>query len=295
MCGLRYPMAGRVPDNPPATSDNDEASMTGFGKRALFRLYQDFLMSDRLADYEQLLERAAHAGYRFATCEDWADMLESGAPIEPKVLVLRHDIDTDPACALPWSHMEREVGARGSYFFRLSTLDDTVIREVMDRGCHVSYHFEELADVAKERKLRSRAEVERHMPEICDRFAANVAMLRARYGWSMRVVSSHGDWVNRRLGISNHAITRDPGLRARLGIAWETYDSAMMKPLAAYFSDDDAPAWWKPGPPEHAIDAGVGPMCVLMHPKQWRLNVQANVQELKRRIAEGLEYRGAGA
>ena len=87
-----------------------------------------------------------------------------------------------------------------SYFFRLSTLAPALMAEIAAGGGEASYHYEELSWVAKRRRLRSRSDALRALPEARDRFAENLQTLRMKTGLPMRVVASHGDFVNRRLG-----------------------------------------------------------------------------------------------
>ncbi len=264
--------------------------MASLGSRIVFRVYQDLLMADRMQAYRALLVDAVEHGYQVVSVERWAEMIEQGLDPEARVMIMRHDVDTDEGLTPKWADIEQDVGAGASYFYRLSTLGQKDVETVTKMGFHVSYHFEELAEVAKRRKLRSKDEVLAHMPEIQDEFARNVQMLRKRFGWSMEMVCSHGDWMNRLLGIKNWALL-DERVRRELGIRWETYDAELMEPMNAYFSDVDPPKWWKPGDPHAAIAANIPVIGILTHPKQWRSNVRCNIEELVRRVSEGLAYR----
>ena len=257
-----------------------------------WRMYQDYVMPSRLPDYRALLAAAARHGYRVVGVDDWATLLRDGnAATAGRLLVMRHDIDTDAPFSLDWARAEHEVGARASYFFRLSTMQPDVIEAVARLGHHVSYHFEELADVAKARRLRTPEQVKQYMPEIRERFADNLARLRRQFGWDGHVVCSHGDWMNRRLGLRNLELLADPAVRAQLDVRHETYDAELMQPLQGYYTDAQPPAWWrKTGSPLPAIEAGLAPIGILTHPRQWRPNLVTNTRETIRRVSEGLAY-----
>lgn len=266
--------------------------LLSLGRLAYWRLYQDFLMSNRNGEYEALLVHALDKGYKVVSVEQWAQLLaEHGATVPFRVMIMRHDVDTDEKQTLESSEVEQRLGVGASYFFRWLTMSPQIIEQVSRRGLHTSYHFEEVADFAKRHRLRSAEQVVARMPEIRDMFAANVDRLRRQFGWSMRMVCSHGDWLNRRLGIRNLALLEDRPFRQQMGIEWETYDEPLMKPMAAYFSDVDAPRWWKPSHPMDAVSAGVTPIGILTHPKQWRADLRCNAVELYTRISEGLAYR----
>ena len=71
-----------------------------------------------------------------------------------KLLILRHDIDTDIETTRAMWRVERELGIKTSYFFRLSTVDLPLMREIEACGGSVGYHFEELATAAKPKGSR---------------------------------------------------------------------------------------------------------------------------------------------
>ena len=261
----------------------------GFAQTALWRGYQDFLMPSRLHEYRKVLETARDHGYQMISVAQWAQRVEAGHTAG-KIVVLRHDVDTDPRQTLISSQIEQSVGASASYFFRLPTMNAQVVRTVADRGFHVSYHFEELASYAKQYRLRNADEVQTHMPRIQQQFGANLTKLRNKFGLDMRIVCSHGDWMNRKLGVMNHALVADEGLRRELGIDYETYDAALVKPMAAYVSDYPGPWWWRPEMPATHLEKGIGPIGILTHPRQWRRRLY-NAVDIAQRMYEGAAYK----
>ena len=264
----------------------------GFAQTALWRAYQDFLMPNRLSEYRTVLELARDRGYQMVSVEQWAQMVRAGK-INRKLIVLRHDVDTDPTQTLLSAEIEKAVGANASYFFRLPTMNASVVRKMASSGFHVSYHFEELATFAKAHRLRSVSQVQARMPEIRDLFASNLTQLRRTFGLDMRIVCSHGDWMNRRLGIMNHAVVADQEFRRALDIEYETYDTELVKPLAAYVSDYPGPWWWRPQSPSAHLEQEVGPLGILTHPRQWRRRLY-NAVDIAERLYEGITYKLRG-
>ena len=259
-----------------------------------WRLHQAFLMGDRLDEFEDLLGLVHRMGYRVLSVRQWIDRLEAGRAREARVLVLRHDVDTDPPTALRMAELEHGLGMQGSFYFRLGTFDDRVVRRLLEMGMDVGYHFEEIATFAKRHRLGCPRAVLARMPEIADAFVANLSALRARYGLPFDVVCSHGDWANRALRLPNHALLEDPALRARAGVSHEVYDAALVEPLAARFSDCDRPALWRPADPRAALQAGLSPVKILVHPSQWKASVRHNLLELATRSSEAIACAGWG-
>jgi len=256
------------------------------------RLYADFLMPSRLAAYEALLDHALRGGYRITSIERFRDVvIVGGREPSDRYLILRHDVDTDPRTAAAMWAIERRHGIDSSWFFRLSTVDLDLIRSIAESGGQASYHFEELAAMAKRRRLRTAADVMAHLPEARADFRANLARLRAATGLPMRVVASHGDFVNRAVGIANRAILDDPAFRAEVGIDLEAYDDAVLGRATSRHSDTHHPRYWVAEDPLAAIDRGEPVVHVLVHPRHWYARRGTNVADDVRRIWEGIAYR----
>ena len=256
------------------------------------RVYSDFVMRSRLAEYGRLLEQALEAGYRISSVGTvWRQIVAGELDPTLRYLVLRHDVDTDPGTAAAMWYIDRALGAESSFFFRLSTIAPTLMAEVAAGGGEASYHYEELSSVAKRRRLRDRSDALQALPEARDRFAENLHGLRKRTGLPMRVVASHGDFVNRRLGIANWLVLADPEFRRQVEIDLETYDRAFLRHLPLRYIDAPHPDYWIPTDPAAAIQAGEPILQVLVHPRHWRSAVVANARDDGQRVIEGLRYR----
>jgi len=262
------------------------------------RIYSDFLMPSRLDAYRELLESSQAAGYEIVSLERLWDLVVNGDP-DParRLLVLRHDIDTDGATAAAMWAIDRAMGVRSSYFFRLATLDVTLMADITAGGGHASYHYEELASVAKRRRLRSGPALLAHLPEARDLFQREIERLRTLTGLPMRVVAAHGDFVNRQLGVPNQEILADPAFRREVGIDLEAYDQVLLERLPERYSDVAHPRYWTPGDPAVAIHRGEPAIQVLVHPRHWRVARATNLRDDAQRLVEGVRFaipRGRG-
>ena len=254
------------------------------------RVYVDFLMPSRLGVYREYLDQAVRQGYRFYSVHSFYHACRDGVPPIP-ALILHHDIDSDIATAREIWKIEQSLGVRSSFYFRLSTIDVPLMREIEATGSEASYHYEELATIAKRRRIRSAAGVDSVLPEARELFTQNLLNLRAETGLPMRTVASHGDFVNRDLGVPNHVILRDPALRRRLDIELETYDDEAMSRVEVRCADVEYPRYWTPSDPLDAIRRGVNVIYVLTHPRNCRVARVENFFLLLKRIAEGFSYR----
>jgi hypothetical protein len=255
------------------------------------RIYGDFLMGSRLDLYGKLLETALQTGYRISPVgEAWRLMQDGELDPSQRRMILRHDIDTDPRTAAAMWSIDRALGVKSSYFFRLATFAPALMADIAGDGGEASYHFEELSSIAKQQHLRSGSAALRHLPEARDRFAENLQWLRGETGLPMRVVASHGDFVNRRLGVPNWVILTDLEFRRRVGIVLETYDEAFLRRLPARYTDASHPQYWDPGDPAAMIRAGEPVISVLVHPRHWRVDRLVNARDDIRRAVDGMRF-----
>jgi hypothetical protein len=255
-------------------------------KTIVHRLYADYLMPSRLPCYDALLARARDHGYRQTSVRAWLHALraDSAAPAAAAaaaaapVLVHRHDIDTDLATARRMFDLEQRHGVRASYYFRLSTLDVGLMRAIEDYGSEASYHYEELATYAKRRHLTLPADVRAHLQHIRAEFEDNFHRIEIALGRKLRTVASHGDFANRRLGLTNCVVLDDAALRQRCGIDVECYDPELLSSFDVYISDKPAPRYFHPLPPQAALGRHRR-ICLLTHPSQWHASWAANTRK----------------
>lgn len=250
-------------------------------------LYNDFFMPSRLDEYAELLRTAVHHGYTFWSLREYACHLKSADWLPERVFLLRHDIDSDVATAKQIFAIEQEINVKSSYYFRLSTIDVPFMLAIEKNGSEASYHFEEIATVAKRHGIKAPAEIDAHLEGIRALFRANLIDLRRRTGLPMATVAAHGDFLNRRLGLLNQYLLNEE-LRSDLGILAEAYDRALAKPVVAEFFD--GPLNWRPSSPVPAIEAGMAVIAVLVHPRWWQRNIRANAREWGVRVGDGLRY-----
>ncbi len=266
-------------------------------KTILNRLYADYLMPCRLPHYDALLAQARDHGYRQTSVRSWLHALRSqnsGNGVghrwsSPPVLVHRHDIDTDLATARRMFEIEQRHGVRASYYFRLSTLDFGLMRAIEDYGSEASYHYEELATYAKRTHLKLPEQVSARLDQIRAEFEANFQRIETTLGRKLRTVASHGDFANRRLGITNCAVLDDSDLRARCGIAAECYDHELLSSFDLYISDKPAPSYFHPVAPQVALGRHRR-ICLLTHPSQWHAGWAANSHKNLVRALDALRW-----
>jgi hypothetical protein len=109
--------------------------------------------------YRLILETFRGEGYIFATFGEFVRN-----PPEGKVVVLRHDVDRRPGCALRLARLEHGYGVKSTFFFRAvrRVLRPDKIREIVGLGHEIGYHYEDLTRARGDYK-RALAQFGRHL------------------------------------------------------------------------------------------------------------------------------------
>ena len=91
--------------------------------------------------YRQLLESIKSQGYYFQTFHEYI-----ASPISTKLIILRHDVDKLPENSLVTATIEKEIGIKGSYYFRAipESWDENIIKEISAFGHEIGYHYENM-------------------------------------------------------------------------------------------------------------------------------------------------------
>jgi hypothetical protein len=253
------------------------------------RLYGDYVQPERLDDLRRLLESARDGGYETLTLSAFADRVrDGGLGAEDRILLLRHDVDSDVPRARRMWQIEAGLDMVGSYFFRRSTWDVDFMRELSRAGCEVGYHYEELATLVKRHGVATAADTRALLGAARERLRMTVPALRADTGLALDVLAAHGDFANRAVGVSSVEMLRDAALRAEIGVRLEAYD---VEPhVSTRVADGGPPRSWRPHDPIDAIRRGERVVAVLLHPRSWGRAPLVNARADLRRLGEGCAY-----
>ena len=259
-------------------------------KRIFNRIYEDYLMPSRLSEYERIITASLAKRYQHLTLYEFY-LLARDNKVSPvgKYFIHRHDIDTDVRTARAMFEIEKKHGIKSSWYFRLSTLDYKLMEEIHQYGSEVSYHFEELAQYCKDHRIRSREKAFENLDKIKEKFIENFIEIEGTLGFKLRSVVSHGDFVNRRLGITNSVIVEED-VRKKLKIEVEGYDPVLLNNYSVALSDTTYPRFYRPMTPFEALDKDLPVIYLLTHPRHWRSNIGVNTVDNIKRLAEGIRY-----
>ncbi len=255
------------------------------------RFYSDFLLPDRLVEMQRIIVAAKENGYKHLTLPEYFDRITSTSKVETSnIFIHRHDIDTDVKTARLFYKLEIQEGIKTSYYFRQTTIDITLMKELHYDGFEVGYHFEEIAQFCKDKKNYSSVFVRENMNEIQDIFLRNLKQLEKDLGFKIQTVASHGDFVNRLLKIPNHELITDEILKTA-GLRFECYDKRLTESYSILCSDNAYPQFYRGMSPVDAINSDKNIIHFLSHPRHWRSAPLENLNDNIQRLVEGLSVK----
>ena len=252
------------------------------------RIRSDYFLSSRLREYELLLRTAIDKGYQHQTLTTFFRAHLAGTA-SSLLFLHRHDIDTDPDTARRFFEIEQRLGVRSSFYFRRSTLDIPLMKEIHAYGSEVGYHYEELATYCKRNRIKSADGVKEFYPQIRSEFTVNFNRLQDKLGFKLKSVASHGDFVNRKIGVPNYSVLNQQ-LLSELGIEFECYDKRLLDAYSVALSDTLAPAFYKPNSPFESIRENRRVIYLLTHPRHWYCSPLSNTNENITRFVEGIKF-----
>lgn len=259
-------------------------------KKILHRIYSDYFMPSRINEYEALLQKAVELKYRHLTIPEFYALVKNGAlnPAE-RYFIHRHDIDTDTATAERFFNVEKKFNIKASYYFRLSTLDVELMRKINSFGSEAGYHFEELAQFCKDHRIKSPEEALKKYDAVRRIFQRNFLQFEKKAGFKIKSICSHGDFVNRRMGIPNYSFIT-PSILSDLGIELECYDLFLFNHLGTILADDSYPQPYLFRDPFSCIEEKHPVIYLLTHPRHWHIAIWENTKDNLKRAWEGIVY-----
>ena len=260
---------------------------SGYGmfKMVLSRLYSDYLRKSKLGDYEKIIKYFIKNNYESFSIKEFIKVVRRNQLGENKILILRHDIDTDIGTAKLFFRIEKKYNLKSTYYFRQSTIEIPFMQEIEDYGSEASYHYEEIAQFCKDHSIKEPAQVIKLLPNIKNLFSNNFRSLENNLGYKLETLAAHGDFVNRKLKINNNLLLDDKNLRKDIELLIEAYDEELVSNIDIYMTDIN-------NSPRSIIDAinKYKAIYLCIHPRHWYANWIVNTYDNINRLYEGIKY-----
>lgn len=254
-------------------------------------MYVDILAPGHQEAYSRLLDDIREAGYQVhSVVTFWEQVKQGTLNSQTRYLVLRHDVDSDAKAARVMWELEQRHGIQSSYYFRLSTIDISLMKAISQAGGEASYHYEEVATVAKKHRLKTREQVYSAMNSMKELFSRNLADLRTRTGLPIITVASHGDFANRKTGVFNWELLLDEMFRKENNVELEAYDKAFLSHVGSRHTDSRLPPYWTTEHPVKALERGEHVTLILIHPNNWYVHKGRTFLADAKRVCEGVRF-----
>ncbi|MEF9987167.1 MAG: hypothetical protein RR735_08600 [Bacteroidales bacterium] len=257
------------------------------------RIYSNFFRKSRYKLYDAMLKSAIERGYQFYTIKEFNSLLkQEGLNPRTKYAIIRHDVDTDPLTAYKLFLIENKYNIASTYYFRLNTINDKLIKKMLVEGnVEIAYHYEEIATYAKKHKIKSISEIENDIEVIREIFLDNLKIFRQRLGVASETVASHGDFVNKYLGLLNLYLINNT-VRKKGGIELEAYDPFFMDNVTCRIADlGNIDGIWTPQGFYQSLEKEEPVLYILVHPRQWYSRILSNCKADYIRGKEEILYR----
>lgn len=95
----------------------------------------------KLSKYRELLTAIINNNKSIFNISDWFKLKPNEG------VVIRHDVDRFKEFVLPMARLEKELGVKTTYFFRIvkSVFSEEIVSEVSNLGHEIGYHYEDLS------------------------------------------------------------------------------------------------------------------------------------------------------
>lgn len=189
------------------------------------------IFNNRLKSYGEYIQYAKEKGYQVVSLEDFYRLKNRRYG---KYFVLRHDVDSVSKATRKMYETERKLGVKSTYYFRFSTIDNALIRDMVNSGFDVGLHFETISDYAREYGIKDKKQIDLNFMK--KRLKRDIRRFEKITGVKIYSCCSHGAVENSELGISNNAITENADME-EFGLGFEAYDKKLYEDVDCHIMD----------------------------------------------------------
>lgn len=183
-------------------------------------MLKTMLFNNRLRTYQNYLILAQNKGYLCCSFIDFFHQKDSSKIF----FILRHDVDDVSPATRKMFEAEKAIGVTSTYYFRDSTVDIALIREMLASGFEVGYHYETLATLYAQKHITSKADID--IEAARQQFCCDRERFEQRIGQKIFSCASHGAPENAILDVSNNIIFENIA-PCVLGVEIEAYDESL--------------------------------------------------------------------
>jgi len=247
------------------------------------KLLLQYLKNNRIDEYEQIIKAAKENNYEIISLRDY--ILEK-FDNKKKILILRHDVDHFSEGTRLMHEIEKKHDVNSSFYFRNSTFEAKLMKNIEAYGSEASLHFEPIADFVKANTIKSKEELY-EFSDWKDKcmviLKSDIERIRSLLDIPCLTIASHGEYENTLVKTPNNFLTEDIKTYELLGIKLEAYNKNMIDQVTCYISDVpiEINGGYKYGvTPMEAIENNEKFIMFLSHPNHWHYNLWKQFKKL---------------
>ena len=247
------------------------------------KLFINYLKNDRIKEYDSVIKKALENDYEVISLRDY---VEDKFDKTKKLLVLRHDVDHFSNGTKMMFEIEKKYEVTSSFYFRNSTFEPKLMKDIEEYGSEASLHFEPIADFVKANKIKNQDELysSKDWQNRClDILQANLQRYRNLLDIPCITIASHGEYENSLVQTPNNYLTEDTSTYDYLGIELEAYNKEMIDRVTCYISDVpiEINSGYRYGvTPFEAISNNEQFIMFLSHPNHWHYSLFKQFKKL---------------
>ena len=258
------------------------------------KLFFKYFQNNRLQEYENIIKKALEKDYEVISLRDF---VEDKYKKDKKLLILRHDVDHFSDGTKMMFEVEKKYGVTSSFYFRNTTFEAKLMKDIEKYGSEASLHFEPIADFVKANGITSKEELESYKDwkqRCLNILKSDLERFRNLLDILCITIASHGEYENRLVKIPNNYLTEDLRVYDYLGIKLEAYNKDFISKITCYISDIpiEINEGYRYGvTPFEAIEKEEKLILFLTHPNHWHYNKFKQFKKLIKVLLKGREYK----
>jgi len=251
------------------------------------KLFIKYLKNSRINEYKEIIQKAKKGDYEVISLRDY---VEENYNKNKKLLILRHDIDHFNRGTKMMFEVEKKYRVTSSFYFRNSTFEPRLMREIEKYGSEASLHFEPIADFIKSNpSIKTKEELfKTDFKERCLKILKfNLDRFRLLLDIPCITIASHGEYENSLVKTPNNYLTEDIETYKYLEIKLEAYNKNFIEKVSCYISDVpiEINGGYRYGvTPIEAIDREESFILFLTHPNHWHYSRYKQFKKLVKMI-----------
>ncbi|AUM96878.1 TPA: hypothetical protein LA742_000504 [Clostridium botulinum] len=244
-------------------------------------IFKNIFLNNRFDYYDYYIKLAKEKGYIVTS---FIDYLQNYKKTDNKVLILRHDVDSNTINTKLMFEIEKSNNVKATYYFRWCTINYDIIKKMNELGFEVGLHYETLASYCVENNIN---ELSDDIIKTCRKeLKEEIKEFKNNTNIDIKTIANHGHPKNVELGASNNILLENEKYKD-YGIICEAYDKEFYKTVTTHIMDNNVMfnyGFSYKSNPIDAMNSGDKLIVFLAHPEHWRFDLKTKIKMIVKLI-----------